>query len=173
MRRSLVPTLIVAIVAFVAGYYWAQPRVGSQPEPPSEMDVGPCAVTRVVDGDTIWADCGAWVAPCGKWPRIRLLNINTAERGKPGFEEATTALKGMVLGRDVYLAFEEPGAPTCGGFDRLLAYLFVDGVHVNVEMVRRGWSEFYTKYGRGRFPEEFEAAEAVAPSQPTNPLILG
>lgn len=39
-----------------------------------------------------------------------------------------------------------------------LAYVFVDELHVNVEMVRQGHSEFWTKYGRGRYAEAFEQA---------------
>jgi len=42
-----------------------------------------------------------------------------------------------------------------------LTYLVVGGVNVNVnvKMVRQGWSDFETKYGKGRFAGEFEAAE--------------
>ena len=36
-------------------------------------------------------------------------------------------------------------------------------------MVRRGWSAFYTKYGLGRFPDEFRRAEREASPQPTPP----
>jgi hypothetical protein len=45
----------------------------------------------------------------------------------------------------------------------VLAYLFVEGTNVNVEMVRQGWSPFWTKYGRGRYAADFEAAERGSP----------
>jgi ankyrin repeat protein len=45
---------------------------------------------------------------------------------------------------------------------RLLAYLFADGKNVNVEMVRRGWSRFDTRWGEGRFAPAFRAAEREA-----------
>ena len=40
--------------------------------------------------------------------------------------------------------------------------MFVDGLHVNAEMVRLGLTPFWTKYGRGRYAEDFESAEAEA-----------
>lgn len=111
-------------------------------------------MTRVVDGDTVYVECAA-----RDWAKVRLLNIDTPERGQDGFEEASAALETLVGGRDdVYLLFESEGNPSYGRYKRLLAYLLVDGVNVNVEMVRLGFSEFYTKYGEGRFPRAFRAA---------------
>lgn len=51
-------------------------------------------------------------------------------------------------------AREEPGY--------LLAYVRVRGEIANVEMVRLGWSPFWTKYGKGRFAGAFRAAEREA-----------
>lgn len=153
------PLLTVAIVAFAAGYYWARPPSRPPRGESVTADVGPCTVTRVVDGDTIWVQCGEWKPPCTKWPRVRLLNINTPEREETGYQEAKNALREAVTGRDVFLVFDTPRKPTCGDYGRLLAYVFVDGRNVNVEMVRLGWSGFETGYGTGRFAREFEAAE--------------
>ena len=108
--------------------------------------VGPCAVTRFVDGDTVDVLCGQVGA------RVRLLNIDTPERGRVGFGAATEALRRMVAGKALYLVFEQPRRPARGTYGRLLAYLYVDGVNLNLEMVRAGWTPFYTKYGAGRFP---------------------
>jgi hypothetical protein len=47
-----------------------------------------------------------------------------------------------------------------GSYGRLLTYRYVDVVNLNVELVRQGWSGFWTKYGTGRSAEEFMAAEA-------------
>ncbi|NNL86272.1 MAG: hypothetical protein HKP27_11495 [Myxococcales bacterium] len=122
-------------------------------------DAGPCAVTRVVDGDTVYVSC----SEAGRWSadrvKVRLLNIDAPERGQPGYDEASVALGALVANREVYLAFAEPGQPSYGRYGRLLAYLFVDDLNVNVEMVRLGFSAFYTKYGDGRFAEQFRDAE--------------
>ena len=65
-------------------------------------------------------------------------------------------------GRDVDLLFEERGVRQRGNYGRLLAYLYVGDTNVNVEMVRQGWSPFWTDYGAGRFAAPFRAAEDEA-----------
>ena len=113
-------------------------------------------MTQVIDGDTVDVLCD------GISDRVRLLRIDTPERGEPDYYEATRALERMVQGRDVDLVFERPGTLERGSYGRVLAYLYADKRNVNVEMVRQGWSGFWTKYGEGRFAEEFRAAEADA-----------
>ena len=122
---------------------------------PAEM-VGPCAATRFVDGDTVDVLCGQ------VGTRVRLLNIDTPERGAEGYGAATEALRRMATGKALYLVFEHPYRPARGIYGRLLAYLYVDDVNLNLEMVRAGWTPFYTKYGAGRFPGEFYQAEEEA-----------
>ena len=119
--------------------------------------VGPCEVTRFVDGDTVDVSCGAMFGD-----RVRLLNIDTPERGEVGFHEATAALRQMVGDQPVFLAYEFSNRPSRGRFDRLLAYLYADGMNLNLEMVRQGWTPYYTDSGTGRFPDEFMEAEAEA-----------
>ena len=62
-------------------------------------------VVQVVDGDTIR------VRYEGQDEPVRLLCIDTPERGEPGFKEATEAMRGLVEGREVVLEFERPGEP--------------------------------------------------------------
>ncbi len=133
-RRALlaIAILVVAIAVLVS-----RCGVRSRYVPhyvPAEERAGPCAVTRVVDGDTVDVACPTYRG------RVRLLRIDTPERGNPGYEHAADALRKLVQDEDVYLAFEQPGVPETGGFGRLLAYLYVGELNVNVEMVRLGWS---------------------------------
>ena len=52
----------------------------------------------------------------------------------------------------------------------LLAYVFIDSQNFNIELVRKGFSPYYTKYGRSeKYDEEFKAAEAYAVS---NGLVI-
>jgi micrococcal nuclease len=121
-----------------------------------ESWVGPCRVVHVVDGDTLDVRCTAGEE------RLRLLRIDTPERNEWGHRESTRALRELVSRREVHLTFEKPGIPVRGHHGRLLAYLFVEGRNVNVEMVRGGWSPFWTKFGEGRFAAEFIEAEREA-----------
>jgi endonuclease YncB( thermonuclease family) len=120
---------------------------------------GPYPVTRVVDGDTLHVEIAGALVPTEK---VRLLRIDTPERNHPGYERATAALKALVEDRDVFLVFEDPDSPQRDEYGRLLAYVLLDDANVNLELVRRGWSRFFTKYGEGRFGDAFAIAEAEA-----------
>ncbi len=118
-------------------------------------------VTRVVDGDTLVVVVPGSITPEEK---VRLLRINTPERGRPGFERATAALIALVDGRDVGLEFEDPAKPERDEYGRLLAYVHVDDRCANLELVHAGWSRFFTKYGQGRHASAFTRAESAARS---------
>jgi micrococcal nuclease len=93
-----------------------------------------------------------------------MLRIDAPEAGQPGHAEARDALASLVENRDIYLLFEERGVRQRGNYGRLLAYIYAGETNVNVEMVRKGWSTFYTDYGEGRFAKAFRAAEDEARS---------
>jgi len=114
---------------------------------------------RVIDGDTIEV---RWR---GGPERVRLLRIDTPERGGRGYGEATRALEGLLAGAALELEFERPGRPERDKYDRLLAYVLADGDNANVELVRLGWTRFWTRYGAGRLAEQFAAAERDARSE--------
>lgn len=115
-----------------------------------------CRLERVVDGDTIHARCR------GESVKVRLLRIDTPERDEAGYQAAATALR-RILGADpIELEFEKPGLPVADDYGRLLAYVRVRGENANVEMVRLGWSRFWTKYGEGRLAADFRRAEREA-----------
>jgi endonuclease YncB( thermonuclease family) len=117
-------------------------------------------VVRVVDGDTIVVRY-APLEPQQEY--IRMLRIDTPERGEKDYRVATVALSRMIKGKRVSLAFEKPGKPARDRYGRLLAYVILpDGRNACVELVRSGMTTFWTKYGAGRFAEQFRAAEREA-----------
>ncbi len=118
--------------------------------------LGPCSVVHVVDGDTLDVKCRAFS------DQVRMLRIDTPEAGQRGHGEARDALVDLIGGREVHLLFEEAGVRQRGNYGRLLAYVYADGKNVNVELVRRGWSTFWTKFGEGRFADAFADAEKEA-----------
>ena len=109
-----------------------------------------------MDGDTIRVRYGR------KDEAVRLLRIDTPERGRQGYREATEAMRKLVVGKEVVLEFETPGVEERDRYGRLLAYVFLGDLNVNVEMVRLGWTPFWTKYGEGRYTLAFEKAEREA-----------
>jgi len=85
---------------------------------------------HVVDGDTID------VSGVG---RIRLVGIDTPERGQPGFKNSTDFVKSKCLGKTVYLDIDD--AKNKDKYGRILAVVFVDGVNLNQELLKRGYAQ--------------------------------
>lgn len=133
---------------------WSDGPVESGPSPESGLISAP--VLFIPDGDTVKV---AWQ---GREEWVRLLRIDTPERDEKGYEESRSALRAMAKGKDAVLVFEKPGIPERDGYKRLLAYLYVDGRNLNIEMVKAGWSPFWTKYGEGRYATSFREAEREA-----------
>ena len=85
-------------------------------------------VARVIDGDTCILENDE---------RVRYYGINAPEEGDPYFEEATESNHNLVAGKEVQL---EPKDPSRDRDDRLLAYVFVNGVFVNEQLLRLGYA---------------------------------
>jgi len=85
-------------------------------------------VVRVIDGDTCILQNGE---------RVRYYGINAPESGNPQFNEATQANNNLVAEKEVRL---EPKDPSRDKDDRLLAYVFVNGVFVNEQLLRLGYA---------------------------------
>ncbi|MCP3943979.1 MAG: hypothetical protein GY710_21210 [Desulfobacteraceae bacterium] len=128
---------------------------------------GQYKVLKVVDGDTID------VLYMGAKERVRLLNVDTPEsvhpdKSKNTFmgQKASAYTKNRLDNKSVDLEFE---SKLRGRYGRLLAYVIVDGVNYNLELVRRGWSPYYTKYGKSKkYHIDFVSAEQKARAQGLN-----
>lgn len=85
---------------------------------------------HVVDGDTIDVEGVG---------RVRLVGVNTPERGQPGYQTATDYVKSMVLGKKVYLDIDD--AKHYDKYDRTLAVVYIDNINLNQELLKRGYAE--------------------------------
>jgi micrococcal nuclease len=158
MRASLLWSALLA-AALAPGCRDGEPRA----ERKEGLD-GPYTVSRVVDGDTIH------VSSAGGARKVRLVCVDTPETRGPrrtqlGWE-AKGALEEILARSEVFLARAE-GHDDADRYGRLLRHVFLeDDEHVNLALVRQGWSAYYTKYGpcpryHARFAEaEFEARSA-------------
>jgi micrococcal nuclease len=91
-------------------------------------------VTKIVDGDTID------VRRAGRSMRVRLLEVDTPERGKCWFSSATKRTSSLLpVGKAVYLLRDKDPKDQYG---RWLYYAFnAKGVHVNRSLVRYGYGK--------------------------------
>ena len=98
----------------------------------------PAAVTSVVDGDTVDAQVSG-----GPALRVRLIGIDTPERGGCGTDQGTAYMEQLALGRNVTLV-SDPTQDAIDSFGRSLFYVDRDdGLDVGREMVRAGWAEVF------------------------------
>ncbi len=151
--------LLALLAAFIAGRQSSPipPHHSTAPvpppiKPPTEFTA---LCTRVIDGDTIVIDGGE---------RVRYIGMDTPETegDEPGAEAATEANRELVEGRTVRLVLDVEHRDQYG---RLLAYVYVDGVFVNADLVRQGLAQIATYPPNVRHEAEFlrlqqEAREA-------------
>jgi len=107
-------------------------------------------VKEVVDGDTLILSSGE---------KVRLIGINAPEYGRYYFNEAKQMLGILVMGKRVKL---EKDITDRDQYGRLLRYVYVDDLFVNLEMVKRGFANVYTCPPDVKYTEEFLEAERYA-----------
>jgi len=106
--------------------------------------VAPAAplVTRVIDGDTIEVDIDGTIY------KVRYIGLDAPELDdkRPEYctlaQEATRYNRQLVAGKTVRL---EKDISETDKYERLLRYVYVDGIFVNAELVRQGlaWAKVY------------------------------
>jgi len=107
-------------------------------------------VAFVLDGDTIELADGR---------RVRYVGVNTPETGQPYAAEAKMLNELLVMGREVWL---ETDVQESDQYGRLLAYVWVGDVFVNLELVRQGYANAYALPPNVRYAEAFVQAEQEA-----------
>lgn len=107
-------------------------------------------VREVIDGDTL---------VLSNSERVRLIGINTPEHGRYYFNEAKDVLEILVLGKEVKL---EKDVTDRDMYGRLLRYVYVKDLFVNLEMVKRGFANAYTYPPDVKYTESFLEAERYA-----------
>ncbi|MDA0875101.1 MAG: thermonuclease family protein [Bacteroidetes bacterium] len=111
-----------------------------------------CQVERIIDGDTIH---------CPPVGRIRLIGIDTPERGQQPFGPAATqALTDMTpIGSSITVEFD---VDRTDRYDRILGYLWAGGELVNWRLVREGWALMATYPPNVRYTDHYLEAQQNA-----------
>jgi len=106
-------------------------------------------VTKVIDGDTFIIEGGE---------HVRMLGMDTDEKGYPCYAGAKTALEEMVLNRRVLL---ESDVEDKDQYGRLLRWVWLNDTLVNFEMVKNGLA--VARFDSdANYREEIRAAERAA-----------
>jgi micrococcal nuclease len=131
------------IIFLFAVFIFSVPANGQQ----KGKNVGKAAnyqVTRIVDGDTFWADDGS-----GKVLKVRLIGVDAPEtqnrrnKVKAVFgTESTEYLTNLINGKMVRL---ECDIDSLDQYGRTLSYVFLeDGTFVNASLIRDGYAMVMT-----------------------------
>jgi len=98
-------------------------------------------VNYVVDGDTLDVDD----------IRIRLVLVDTPERGHSGYDEAKEFLSALCL--DSHALVDEDDHQTQGSYGRILAVVYCDDANANAALVNQGYG-FWTYCDVSEFADE-------------------
>jgi len=113
------------LVASLPGYYSCSPPVG---------ETG-YRLVKVIDGDTVQLR-----TPAGEVIKVRYIGIDCPERGEPFYYFALKTNRRLLKGKMVTLEFDNRLHDTYG---RTLAYVYVDELMVNAELIRLGCARLY------------------------------
>ncbi len=109
----------------------------------NDYEVG--IVERVIDGDTIKVNGTS----------VRLLGINTPEKGQLYYDESKKFLENLILNR--FVRMERVGQDL-DLYKRKLRYVIVDEENVNLKLVENGFANFYFPQGKDKYYNDFKAA---------------
>jgi len=124
MKAKLLLALLLIAIAF-AVYFPLEPTGMLLSE---SEDFEKALAERVIDGDTIVIEGG---------DRVRLLGMDTPEKGQHLFEESTNFLKELVEGKEVFL---EKDITEKDKYGRLLRYVYLGSTLANLELIKKGYA---------------------------------
>lgn len=133
--------VIIILVAFAVNSYVSDRAL-------SKLEVS--YVTRVIDGDTIVIEGGE---------RVRLLNMDTRERGENCYTEAKQRLEGLILLKNITLERDKENKDR---YDRLLRYVYLSNTLINLQLVKEGLAIVYIIEPNTKYQQQFKDAEKTA-----------
>lgn len=144
MKSFIIAAVLITILYF--GYKFSGASTVANIVAPQVQEL---IVTKIIDGDTVVVQGGE---------HVRLLGIDSYERGERCYSEAKSRLEELVLGKKVSL---ETDGDDKDQYDRLLRWIVLDGKLINEQMVNEGLaiSRFY---GDSKYKTEIQQAEQNA-----------
>lgn len=163
--RALVGALVLALAVSIApGLGVAQPA-SAAPAASTTVVAGASVPTgfrtttttgkvkRIVDGDTVVLTSGS---------KVRLIGIDTPERGEYGYSQATAFAKKFLIGHTVTVT-KVLGRDDKDRYGRLLRYLSVKGKDYGLTVITSGWAiaryDGRTGYGSHPLQKKYIAAD--------------
>lgn len=106
------------------------------------------------DGDTITVSIN------GKKEKVRLLGVDTAEMGQGTWgKKAKDFTQGLTKGKTAKL---ETDIQERDKYGRLLAYVYVNNIFVNLELIKQGYAQLLTYSPNVKYVDSFTKAQSQA-----------
>lgn len=138
-NTELVFLIFLFLVLFAINYSWLDEKVENFLNYKEEV-----IVTRIIDGDTIVAGNET----------IRLLGINTPEKGEKYYSEAKEFLEELTLNQSIKI---EKTREDKDKYYRSLRYVFLNNINVNKLLIENGYANPYF-FEKDKYYDEFHNA---------------
>lgn len=129
----------------------------------THIDNNSYIVSRVIDWDTVSLRSNIW-----KKIVVRMIWIDSPESYKTRYwyiecywDESKKYLKNQIEWKKVYLMFDKSQWKQ-GKYGRTLAYLLLDGININWEMIKKGFAWEYTYKNKYFFSKDFKKNQKYA-----------
>lgn len=140
---------LVIIVTLVFGFFSGSYYTNEQ----QSRQITTGAVIRIIDGDTLELNTGELV---------RLNGIACPETGEKFYQEAKDLLTSLTLNQTVNLEYQPHYSKD--SYKRILAFVFINGQHLNEQLVRNGFctAAIYSKRAKLIYQDELISAQDQA-----------
>ena len=137
--------IITLLVGFFSGNYYSNQKQ-------TEL-IHSGTVTRIIDADTLELD---------NIKSVRLYAVGCPEKGQKFSKETIAYLTKTALNQPVTLDYQ-PNY-TKDSYGRTLAYVFINGQHLNEQLIRQGFCEvtIYKKRAKLKYQDELIQAQNLA-----------
>ncbi len=152
-KNTIIILVLVALVLIGAGCG----KEEKSAEEPADYDTNLQVIAKVIDGDTIKLQDNT---------KVRLIGIDSPEKGECYYEESTSFVKELLEGKSVKLEKDISGKDK---YDRLLRYVIIvnedpeqDNLLVNDFIVRQGYAQAVASPPDNRYRDLFVSAQEEA-----------
>ncbi len=140
LKKEIIAIIFLSLIVLTLNYSWLDAKVeGFLTEGSSDF----VKVERVIDGDTFVSNGTS----------IRLLGINSPEKGEKYYEEAKKFLEDIILNETVKLEY---GKDKTDRYGRILAYVFLNNENINLKEVDEGFANYYFPSGKDIYYNDFK-----------------